>query len=176
MPAFAFSVSKIVSSSRISQPPSIETAHLIFVRGAQLVERHRAERGIVDVGRDRQRAVRRAHRAGDEPRPIRRARGPFVGRRAREPRALDVQLVGERLEAVVGLRDGGAAERVRLDDVGAGLEVLVVDLADDSGRVRTRRSLLPLQVARVIARSARRGSRPPSACSAGSSSPSRRRG
>ena len=54
---------------------------------------------------------------------------PLVGRRAREPRAFDVQLVDERLEPVVGLRDARAVERVGLDDVAAGLEVLVMDAA-----------------------------------------------
>ena len=57
--------------------------------------------------------------AGDEARPVGRLRRPRVGRRPREPRALDVELVGERLERVVGLRDRRAAERVGLDDVGA---------------------------------------------------------
>ena len=65
----------------------------------------RAERRVVDVRRDRQRAVGRADRAGDEARPVGRLRGPLVGRRARQPRAFDVQLVDERLEPVVGLRD-----------------------------------------------------------------------
>ena len=104
-------------------------------------------------------------RAGDEPRPVGRARRPLVGGRAREPRALDVQLVDERLEAVVGLRDRRAAERVGLDDVAAGLEVLRDGCrAMTSGRVSTSRSLLPLQVAADAPRTARRGSRPPSAC------------
>ena len=52
-----------------------------------------------------------------------------VGRVAREPRRRDVQLVDDRLEAVVGLRDRRRVEGVGLDDVGAGLEVGVVDAA-----------------------------------------------
>src|SRR3954453_20029741 len=52
-----------------------------------------------------------------------RARGARqLGRRA-------VQLARERLHAVVGERDGSRVERVRLDDVGAGLQVLGVDVA-----------------------------------------------
>ena len=87
-----------------------QAADLLAVRLAQLVEGHVAERRVVDVGRDRQDAVGRAHRAGDEARAVGRARGPLVGRRPRQPRALDVQLVDERLEPVVGLRDPGAVE------------------------------------------------------------------
>ena len=64
---------------------------------------------------------------------VRRLRRPLVGGFAGEARRLDVQLVGERLEPVVGLRDRGAAERVGLDDVGAGLEIGVVDGGDDVG-------------------------------------------
>ena len=70
-------------------------------------------------------------------------------RLAREPRRRHVQLVDERLEAVVGLRDGGAVERARLDDVGAGLEVRVVDAADDVGPRQHEQVVVALQVARV---------------------------
>ena len=45
----------------------------------------------------------------------------------RQPRALAVQLVGERLHAVVGLGDRGRGEGVGLDDVGAGAEIRGVD-------------------------------------------------
>ena len=58
-----------------------------------------------------------------------------VGGRAREPRALDVELVRDVLHAVVGLRDRGRGERVGRDDVGAGAEIFEMDFAD---RVRLR--------------------------------------
>ncbi len=48
------------------------------------------------------------------------------------------------LERVVGLPDRGRGEGVRRRDVGAGLEVRVVDLRDDLGCVRLRRSGSPL--------------------------------
>ena len=64
-----------------------QAAHLLLVGLAQLVERHVAERRIVDVGRDRQDPVGRPHRAGDEARAIRRPRGPLVGRRPCASRA-----------------------------------------------------------------------------------------
>ena len=76
-----------------------QAAHLLLVGVAERVERRRAEGGIVDVRRDRQGPVGRTHRAGDEPRAIGGLRRPLVAGGPRDPRALEVQLVGERLEA-----------------------------------------------------------------------------
>jgi hypothetical protein len=50
---------------------------------------------------------------------------------ARASRGRHVHLVREVAEAVVVLRDRGGAEGVGLDQVGAGLEVRLVDLAHD---------------------------------------------
>ena len=90
-------------------------------------------------------------RPGHEARAVGRACRPFVGRRPRQPRAFDVQLVGERLEPVVGLRDRGAAERVGLDDVGAGRQVLAVDAADDVGPRQDEHVAVALELARMAA-------------------------
>ena len=76
---------------------------------------------------------------------VRRARGPLVGGAAREPRALDVHLVDGVLEAVVGLGDRRRGERVRLDDVGAGVEVGVVDRATISGPREDEQVVVPLE-------------------------------
>src|SRR5207244_11191354 len=54
-------------------------------------------------------------------------------RRASYLGAGDVELVYELLEPVIGLRDRVAAERVRLDDVAAGREILIVNVGDDLG-------------------------------------------
>jgi hypothetical protein len=56
-----------------------------------------------------------------------------VGGRARDLRRGHVHVVDRGLEAVVGLRDRRRREGVGLDDVGAGVEVRVVDGADDIG-------------------------------------------
>ena len=45
----------------------------------------------------------------------------------------EVQLVGAVFQLVLGQDDPGAAEGVGLDDVGAGFEVLAVDVLDDVG-------------------------------------------
>ena len=50
---------------------------------------------------------------------------------ARELRARVVELRHQRFHAVVGLRDRGGVERVRLDDVGAGLEIRAMDTRDE---------------------------------------------
>jgi hypothetical protein len=82
--------------------------------------------GIENVGRDRGGAVGRADGAGDETLAavlvLRDARGL-----ARQPRAFEVQFVGDLRHAVIGLRDAGRGERVGRDDVGAGAEIGEMD-------------------------------------------------
>ena len=127
----ALSVSMIVSISSTSTPPSMSprtcSANASFI-WSKVTARNAGSltSGEIDsvllVGPDR---------AGHEPRLV--GRRPFVGGLSRELRRLDVQLVHERLERVVGLRDGRAAERVGLDDVGARLEILLVNSEDDVG-------------------------------------------
>ena len=72
-----------------------------------------------------------------------------VGGRAREPRALEAHLRGDALERVVGLADRRRRERVRRRDVGARLEVRVVDLRDDVGRRQVQEVGVALDVVRV---------------------------
>jgi hypothetical protein len=124
-----------------------QPARLILVGLAQLVEGHRPERRIVDIGGDRQDPVGRPHRSGGEARAIRRARGPFLARRLRQPGTLEVQLVDQPLEAVVGLRDRRAAEGVGLDDVAAGLEILAMDRGDDVGTREHQQIVVASQLA-----------------------------
>ena len=83
--ALAFSVSKIVSISSRSTPPSISARAPIEVGRGELVEVDVAERRIVDVRRQRRRAVRRPERAGDE-RTCAGLRGVLVRRVARDLR------------------------------------------------------------------------------------------
>ncbi len=96
--------------------------HLLCVGLLDLVEGVRAVARVVDARAERQRHVERPDRAGDE---------PVAGDLARDPRAGDVHLVHERLERVVGLTDRRRGERVRGRDVGAGREVLRVDVGHE---------------------------------------------
>ena len=113
---------------------------LLAIGGAQLVEADGAEAGIAHVRRDRRRAVGRAERAGDET-----AAAVFFfrrrGRLARQRGAGVVELVGDALHAVIGLRDRGRGERVGGNDVGAGAEISQMDVAH---RVR------PAQIEQVV--------------------------
>ncbi len=121
---------------------------LLVIRIAQLVERDVARAGVVHVGRDARRLRRRPDRARDEARFFRRR--VFGGRFPRERRRRNVHLDDERFHPVIGLRDGRRAERVRLDDVRARGEVLIVNLADDP-RLRDRQQLVvALHVTREI--------------------------
>ena len=72
-----------------------------------------------------------------------------IGGRAREPRALEAHLRRDALERVVRLADRGRGERVRRRDVGAGLEVRVVDLRDDLRRRQVEEVGIALDVVRV---------------------------
>ena len=131
--ALAFSVSKIVSSSSRSAPPSISprTCSRYASRTCAKVVARNA--GLLTSGEiDSVRLVGPIAPATKRGRSGVRV-GPLVGGRAGQACAFDVQLVGERLEAEVGLRDRGAAERVGLDDVRAGLEVGVMDARDHVG-------------------------------------------
>jgi hypothetical protein len=74
----------------------------------------------------------------------------FVARLARDLHRFAVHLGGEFFHAVVGLGDARCTESVRFDDVGAGREVLVVDLANDL-RLRDRQQfVVALDVAPVV--------------------------
>ena len=108
-----------------------EAAGLLEVGLDELVVGDVAGPGVVDVGGDGCRAVRRAERAQHPARPVGRALGHGVGLGARERRGGDVQLVGEVLQAVVGERDALRVEGVGLEEVGARLEVGAVHPADD---------------------------------------------
>ena len=129
--------------------PVDEPSNLFGVRLAHLVERCGTKRRVADVGRNRKRPIHRPDRAGDKSRLIGGAGGPLVARAARQARALEIELVGQRLEPVVGLHNRGAVERVRLDDVAARFEVLVVDPADQIGTREHQQVDVALEIAGV---------------------------
>ena len=99
------------------------------VGGNQLVVGDVAGSGVVDVRRDRRGPRRRPDGAGDVAGLLRGAE--LVAGLAGQGSAGVVQLVGQLVHVVVGERDRVRVERVRLQDVGARLEVLAVDPLDD---------------------------------------------
>ena len=74
--------------------------------------------------------------------------GILVGDLAREFGGGEVELVGAVFELVIGQRDARAAEGVGLDDVGAGFEILAMNILDDVGArdVEDLGTVLPPQV------------------------------
>ena len=108
-----------------------QPAHGFGIGLHQLVKIDVSETGIVDVRRNRRRAVGRTQRAGNKARLCRVFRFIVVRRRARNFRRLDVQLIDQILHVVIRHGDRGRIEGVGLDDVGAGSEILFVDFADD---------------------------------------------
>jgi hypothetical protein len=70
----------------------------------------------------------------------------LVGQAAREPGRGDVELVGQLGQAVFALRDARAVEAVGLEDVGAGLEVGLVDAADHVGPRDAEQVVVALEV------------------------------
>ena len=106
-----------------------QATNLFGVGRAQLVEGDGAEAGVADIRRNRRGAVGGPKRAGHEARNA--VLGLRIARRfARQPRAREIKLIGNVFHAVIGLRDRGRGKCIGRDNVGAGLEVGIVDVAD----------------------------------------------
>ncbi len=116
----------------------------------QLVEGDVAVAGVVDVRGDRAGAAGWTKHAGDEARPLRGFQGLGIGHLAGDARAGDVQLIGQRLHAVVGLGYAGGVEGVGLEDVGAGIQVGLLDRGDDLGLAQQQQVVVALDVARPV--------------------------
>ena len=106
-----------------------QSLDLFRIGGAQFIEGDGAEAGIGDVGRDRSGAIGRPERAGDETRAAVLALRE-IGRRARKPCALDIELMRDALHAVIGLGNARRGEGVGRDDIGAGAEIGEMNVAD----------------------------------------------
>ena len=100
---------------------------LLAVSGTQLIEGNGAETGIGHVRRDRCRAVGRPQRSGHEAAAavfLLRAHGGLARKRC----ACLVELVGDALHAVIGLRNRSRGEGVGRHEVGASPEVREMDV------------------------------------------------
>ncbi len=116
----------------------------------QLVEGDVAKARVVDVRGDRAGAAGRAQHAGDEARPVGGLGGLGVGHFAGQARALDVQLVDQFFHTVVGLGHLGGVEGVGLEDVGAGVQVGLLDGLDDVRAAEQQQVVVALHVARPV--------------------------
>jgi len=100
------------------------------IRRRELVEIDVAKCRIVDVRRQRRRAIRRTERTCDE-RHLARRRCVLVGRATRDLRTREIDVAHQLFGAVVGLRGVIRRKRVGLDDVRARVEILAMNLGDD---------------------------------------------
>jgi hypothetical protein len=126
-----------------------ERADLLRIGGEDLVPGDGAEVGPVDVGRHRERAVERADGAGDEAVAAGSGGLGLAGGAAGAGDGGGVELGDDGLQMVVGLGDGRGAEGVGLDDIGAGGEVVGVDLGDEVGAGEREQVVVALEVVRV---------------------------
>ena len=92
-----------------------------------------ASAGIVDVRRDGRGATGRPERASDKAWFVGIGGSAGITLEPGQPCRLAVELVAELLHAVIGQRDPLGVERVRLDDIGAGLEVRAVNAPNRVG-------------------------------------------
>ena len=151
-----------------------QAARLLVVDFAQFVEGDAARGGAVHILRHRGGAVGRPHRSGDEA-VLAGMRGfELVGHRARDFRAREVQFVDVIFEAVIGHGNCVGVERVGLDDVGAGFEILPLNRLHDVRLREVQHVEVSAQIARVLQRIACRETPPPPAAAPGSSCPWRR--
>ncbi len=108
-----------------------EAAYLFGIGIFGFIERERPVTGIVDVGRKTECFVQRTNGPGDELRTCIRM---FIHKRihcfAGTFCSCYVDIVRRFLQVVIGLRNGGCAECVGFDDIGAGIQVLSVDFLD----------------------------------------------
>ena len=129
-----------------------QALHRLAVSGDQLVEAHGAKARVVDVGRNRRGFVRRTEHARDEAGALRifglglpHGVPGEIGRRA-------VELAGELAHAVIGQRNGGRVESIRLDDVGARLQVLRVDIAHQRRLGQRQQVVVAFELAAPVAK------------------------
>ena len=131
-------------------PAVQQAAGLLGVGRDQLIKGDRAESRIMHVGRKRGRLAGRPEGAGDETNAARLCGHDRVRRGAGVARPCHVQLVSQLLQLVVRQRDRGGVERVGLDDVRPGLEVLAMDGLDDLRLRQAEQVVVPLQILRPI--------------------------
>ena len=108
-------------------PACDEVFNLLGVGGSNLLEGHFTLSGIVDIPRNRQRAIERPDRPRNEDAPV--CEG--IRRLACDPRRRQVQFGNKMLEPVVGLRNCRRIECVRFNDIRPGGDVFAMNLTND---------------------------------------------
>ena len=123
-----------------------QPTNLLRVGFACVVERERSKARVVDVGAQAQGLVERPDGAGHEAGAIRATRRGLF----RDARGRDVEVVDDVLEVVVCLGKRVRVERIRLDDVGARVQILLVNSANHVGASQDQQVVVALEALRVI--------------------------
>ena len=126
-----------------------QAARAFAIGFAQLVEGDVAEGRIVDVGRDRGRAVGRAQHAGHQARTA--AGAEFIAQFARQPGAGFVQFPDQMAQAVILLAGKIGVEGIGFDKIDARFQILAADVPDDLRLGQGEKVVVALQVRRMIA-------------------------
>ena len=145
MAAFAFNVSKMVSTRMISEPPSTRPRTCSAYKSPDVIEGHGAKARIVDVRRNGKRTIGRPDGARDE------AAASILLLRDQpcfpcDPGTFAIELVDQLLHAVIGLGDGSARKRVRLDDIRSSQKVAQVDVAHRIGLCENEQVIVAFDV------------------------------
>ena len=117
---------------------------------AQLVEADIAEAGVIDVRRNGGGARGGSQHAGDEARFVRILCGRLVGGFARQAGSGEVELRHQMFHVVVRHGNRGGIEGVGLEDVGAGSQILVVNVPDDVRLRQGEQVVVALEVVRKV--------------------------
>ncbi len=107
----------------------------------QLVELHIPEARVIHIGRNRGRARCRPKHARNKSRLRRHLLRSPVASLARELRTTQVELINQRLQPVIRLRNGRRIKRIRLEDIRTCRQVLLVNALDDF-RLRQQQQII----------------------------------
>ncbi len=133
-------------------PAFDERLGLFGIGGHKIVEGDRAKSGVVHIRRHRSRTVGRP----DGPRHKQGAGGILLQNLFHgTPGHLgpfDVELIHQRFQVIVGLRDDGAAKGVGLDNVRARFKEFHVDLFDELRTGEGEQVVVSLQVGRMVSK------------------------
>ena len=122
-----------------------QPTRLLVVGNTHLVKRHGTKTGVVDVWRDRQRAVGGPDSTGHKPAA---AVALFSLDRsfARQPSAVHIQLIGKLFHEVIGLGDGRGGKRIGFHNVRARKKVIQMDVTDRIGLGQDQQVVVALEI------------------------------
>ena len=105
--------------------------HLLEIAGPDLLESHGSIGRVFHPRREREGGLGGPDRADHEARLLGCSRRPLVADAAGEPSACEAHLGSEILESIIGLTERGRRESVAGDEIGARVEVGVVNIPND---------------------------------------------